>query len=127
MLENLSLTQKFFLNMLIGGFFVALAGFITEIFSTTLGGVFYGSLPIGAFYLYLFVYLNNMYKPNVRVKGLNFINGSVFGGILWVIMVCCLYINPDKPLETVTLSMIFYIILISLVVGIANKNNKVLK
>jgi hypothetical protein len=124
MLQNLSVIQKFFINMLIGGFFIALAGFTTEIFSSTLGGVLYGSLPIGAFYLYIFVYLNNIHKTNVRIESLNFINGSVLGGIIWVILVCLLYINPDKPFETVSFSMLSYLILISLVVGIANKNNK---
>ena len=113
----LSSVQKFFINMVLGGFVIATSALITENVSTTLGGVLYGSLPLGAFYLYL--YVNFIYGS--RSSNIQFINGSVMGGILWVIMVCLLYINPKRPISSVVYSILFYLILFGVIMMMANR------
>ena len=113
----LSSVQKFFINMVLGGFVIATSALITENVSTTLGGVLYGSLPLGAFYLYLYVYFIN----GSRSSNIQFINGSVMGGILWVIMVCLLYINPKRPISSVVYSILFYLILFGVIMMMANR------
>lgn len=112
----LSSVKKFFINMVLGGFVIAMSALITENVSTTLGGVLYGSLPLGAFYLYLYVY----FIYGSRSSNIQFINGSVMGGILWVIMVCLLYINPNRPISSVVYSILFYLILFGVIMMMAN-------
>ena len=77
----------------------------------------YGSLPFGAYYLYLYSIYNGGTEKNFKTdidKGVEFVNGSIIGGILWVFMLAMLYFNLTNPITIVFISSVIYSLIIFL-------------
>jgi hypothetical protein len=92
--------NNFLLNFLVGGLLIASSGYLSDTHSTYYAGLMYGSLPLGAFYLYWYSLKNK--------NPLDFINGSILGGIVWVIMVAMLHLNTKKPVSMIGIASIIY-------------------
>ena len=45
-------------------------------------------------------------------KGIDFVNGSVIGGIIWVIMMMMLYFNLTNPITIVFIASVVYSLII---------------
>jgi len=104
-------------NFIAGGLLIAVSGYISKFYSSYVSGLLYGSLPLGAYYLYLYSIYNEGGKQTAESnleKGLDFVNGSVIGGVLWVIMLAMLYLNLQNPINMVFISSIVYILIIFL-------------
>ncbi len=104
-------------NFIAGGLLIAVSGYISKFYSSYVSGLLYGSLPLGAYYLYLYSIYNQGGKETSDSnfdKGLDFVNGSVIGGILWVIMLAVLYLNLHNPINMVFISSIVYVLIIFL-------------
>jgi len=104
-------------NFIAGGLLIAVSGYISKFYSSYVSGLLYGSLPLGAYYLYLYSIYNEGGKETSDSnldKGLDFVNGSVIGGILWVIMLAMLYLNLHNPINMVFISSIVYVLIIFL-------------
>jgi len=95
--------KEFLFNFISGGLLIASCGYISKYFSSYLSGLVYGSLPLGAFYLYL-------YSDYLKNNKMNFIHGSVIGGIIWVVMVSLLYFNTKNPYLMVFIASIIYLV-----------------
>jgi len=112
---KLAFDSDFIYNFIAGGLLIAVAGHISKFYSSYASGLLYGSLPLGAYYLYLYSIYNENNQRNLKNdvdKGLEFINGSVVGGILWVVMVAMLYLNIHNPIAMVFISSIIYAFII---------------
>ena len=104
-------------NFIAGGLLIAVSGYISKFYSSYVSGLLYGSLPLGAYYLYLYSIYNEGGKETSDSnldKGLDFVNGSVICGILWVIMLAMLYLNLHNPINMVFISSIVYVLIIFL-------------
>ncbi|MAR50601.1 MAG: hypothetical protein CML42_05700 [Rhodobacteraceae bacterium] len=75
------------INFLAGGILIAICGFLSKHYGGYVSGLLYGSMPLAAYYLYFYSIYVNKNKKN----GFNFINGSIIGGILWVMFIALLY------------------------------------
>lgn len=107
----------FIYNFIAGGLLIAVSGYISKFYSSYVSGLLYGSLPLGAYYLYLYSIYNDGDKQTSKTnleKGLDFVNGSVIGGVLWVIMLAMLYLNLQNPINMVFISSIVYVLIIFL-------------
>ena len=91
-------------NFIAGGLLIAGCGYITKAYNSYSSGFVYGSLPLGAYYLYLYT----LYTKNNKRDAIKYINGAVLGGILWVLAVGLLYIDYFNPMQTVVLISILY-------------------
>jgi hypothetical protein len=114
---NLVLDTDIICNFIAGGLLIAVSGYISKFHSPYVSGLLYGSLPLGAYYLYLYTIYNGGTKPNFVTdldKGREFVNGSVVGGVLWVIMLAMLYMNLHNPINMVFISSIVYVLIIFL-------------
>ena len=104
-------------NFIAGGLLIAISGYISKFYSPYISGLIYGSLPVGAYYLYLYSIYNsgntNDFKSGTD-KGLDFVNGSVIGGILWVVMLAVLYLNLENPIAIVFIASLIYSLIIFL-------------
>lgn len=104
-------------NFVAGGLLIAVSGYISKYYSAYISGLIYGSLPFGAYYLYLYSIYNGGTEKNLTTdldKGVDFVNGSVVGGILWVIMMGMLYFNLSNPITIVFISSVIYSLIIFL-------------
>ena len=104
-------------NFIAGGLLIAVSGYISKFYSSYVSGLLYGSLPLGAYYLYLYSIYNEGGKQTAESnleKGIDFVNGSVIGGVLWVIMLAMLYLNLQNPINMVFISSIVYVLIIFL-------------
>lgn len=112
-------------NFIAGGLLIAVSGYISKFHSPYISGLLYGSLPLGAYYLYLYSIYNGGGKQTTESnfdKGLDFINGSVIGGILWVIMLAMLYMNLQNPINMVFISSILYVLFLWLLMPKSMEN-----
>ena len=112
-------------NFIAGGLLIAVSGYISKFYSSYVSGLLYGSLPLGAYYLYLYSIYNDGDKQTSKTnleKGLDFVNGSVIGGILWVIMLAMLYMNLQNPINMVFISSILYVIFLLLLMPKSMEN-----
>tara|TARA_B100001093_G_C26077202_1_gene697080 strand:- start:64 stop:429 length:366 start_codon:yes stop_codon:yes gene_type:complete len=101
----------FIYNFIAGGLLIAISGYISKFYSPYISGFLYGSVPLGAYYLYLYSIYNGGSKSQLKTdsdNGLEFVNGSVIGGILWVFMVAMLYFNLYNPITMVAISSVIY-------------------
>ena len=122
---KLAFDPDFIYNFVAGGLLIAIAGYISKFYSSYASGLLYGSLPLGAYYLYLYSIYNDHTQRNLKKevdKGLEFIHGSVIGGILWVIMVAMLYLNIHNPIAMVVISSIIYTFIILLQIRFIDTN-----
>ena len=125
---NIALFKNFdkdiILNFIAGGLLISVSGYISKYYSSYISGLLYGSLPFGAYYLYLYSIYNGGADKNWSSdldKGIDFVNGSVIGGILWVIMLMMLYFNLSNPITIVFIASVVYSLLIFLHVrGVKN-------
>ena len=104
-------------NFIAGGLLIAVSGYISKFYSPYLSGLLYGSLPFGAYYLYLYSIYNSGNSKDFKSgldKGVDFVNGSVIGGILWVIMLAALYLNLENPITIVFIASFVYSLIIFL-------------
>ena len=72
---------------------------------------------LNAYYLYLYSIYNGGTEKNLTTdldKGVDFVNGSVIGGILWVIMLAMLYLNLSNPITIVFIASVIYSLIIFL-------------
>ena len=107
----------FIYNFIAGGLLIAVSGYISKYYSSYISGLIYGSLPFGAYYLYLYSIYNGGTEKNLSTdldKGVDFVNGSVIGGILWVIMLAMLYLNLSNPITIVFIASVVYSLIIFL-------------
>lgn len=107
----------FIYNFIAGGLLIAVSGYISKYYSSYISGLIYGSLPFGAYYLYLYSIYNGGTEKNLTTdldKGVDFVNGSVIGGILWVIMLAMLYLNLSNPITIVFIASVIYSLIIFL-------------
>ena len=114
---KLDFDTDFIYNFIAGGLLIAVSGYISKFYSSYVSGLLYGSLPLGAYYLYLYSIYNEGGKQTSKKnldKGLDFVNGSVIGGVLWVIMLAMLYLNLHNPINMVFISSIVYVLIIFL-------------
>ena len=128
-LTNVKFDTDFIYNFIAGGLLIAISGYISKFYSSYLSGLIYGSLPFGAFYLYLYSIYNGGTKKDFKSdldKGFNFINGSIIGGILWVIMISVLYINLQNPINIVFIATFIYILIIFTQIYYLNKGSQYL-
>ena len=112
-------------NFIAGGLLIAVSGYISKFHSPYISGLLYGSLPLGSYYLYLYSIYNGGGKQTTESnfdKGLDFINGSVIGGILWVIMLAMLYMNLQNPINMVFISSILYVLFLWLLMPKSMEN-----
>lgn len=122
---KLPFDSDFIYNFIAGGLLIAVSGHISKFYSSYASGLLYGSLPLGAYYLYLYSIYNENNQRNLKNdvdNGLGFINGSVVGGILWVIMVAMLYLNIHNPIAMVVISSIIYAFIILLQIRFIDTN-----
>ena len=98
------LDKDIIFNFIAGGLLISICGYITKSRDSYASGFVYGSLPLGAYYLYLYT----LYTKNNNGDAVKYINGAFFGGILWVLVVGLLYLNYFNPIQTVVLSSILY-------------------
>ena len=81
------------------------------------------------YYLYLYSIYNGGTKKDFKSdidKGIDFVNGSVIGGILWVIMLAVLYLNLQNPINIVFIATFIYILIIFIQIYYLNKGNQYL-
>jgi len=112
-------------NFIAGGLLIAVSGYISKYYSSYISGLIYGSLPFGAYYLYLYSIYNGGTEKNLSTdldKGVDFVNGSVIGGILWVIMLAMLYLNLSNPITVVFIASVVYSLIIFLQVQVIKKD-----
>jgi len=112
-------------NFIAGGLLIAVSGYISKYYSSYISGLIYGSLPFGAYYLYLYSIYNGGTEKNLSTdldKGVDFVNGSVIGGILWVIMLAMLYLNLSNPITVVFIASVVYSLIIFLQVRVIKKD-----
>ena len=112
-------------NFIAGGLLIAVSGYISKFYSSYVSGLLYGSLPLGAYYLYLYSIYNEGGKQPSKTnldKGLDFVNGSVIGGVLWVIMLAMLYMNLQNPINMVFISSILYVLFLWLLMPKSMEN-----
>lgn len=84
----MKIDKEFIVNFLAGGTLIAVCGYISKYYSVYLSGFLYGSLPFAAYYLYFYaVYINKGRKKD----GIEFINGCISGGALWILFIALLY------------------------------------
>lgn len=122
---QLAFDTDFIYNFVAGGLLIAISGYISKFHSSYASGLLYGSLPLGAYYLYLYSIYNDNNQRNLKNhvdKGLEFIHGSVIGGILWVIMVAMLYLNIHNPIAMVFISSIIYAFIIFVQMRVIDTN-----
>ena len=92
--------NRFLTNFVLGGFLIAVAGWLANIReSSFFAGLIYGSLPIGLFYLYWQL---------AASQRRSFVDGSMVGGLVWVAIASCLYLNVDRPLLPLLLASVAY-------------------
>lgn len=96
--------KDFLYNFIAGGLLISICAHITKSNDSYASGFVYGSLPLGAYYLYLYT----LYTKKNSKDAIKYINGAFLGGILWVLTVGLLYINYFNPIHTVGLSTIIY-------------------
>lgn len=128
-LTNVKFDTDFIYNFIAGGLLIAISGYISKFYSSYLSGLLYGSLPFGAYYLYLYSIYNGGTKKDFKSdidKGIDFINGSVIGGILWVIMLAVLYFNLQNPINIVFIATFIYILIIFTQIYYLNKGSQYL-
>jgi hypothetical protein len=104
-------------NFIAGGLLIAISGYISKFYSSFLSGLIYGSLPFGAYYLYLYSIYNGGTEKNLTTdldKGMDFVNGSVIGGLLWVFMILILYLKMSNPITIVFIASAIYSFIIFL-------------
>lgn len=102
-------------NFIAGGLLISGSAYISKYYSSYISGLIYGSLPFGAYYLYLYSIYNGGTQKNLTTdldKGIDFVNGSVIGGILWVIMMMMLYFNLSNPITIVFIASVVYSLII---------------
>ena len=119
---NLVLDTDIICNFIAGGLLIAVSGYISKFHSPYVSGLLYGSLPLGAYYLYLYSIYNGGTKSNFITdldKGREFVNGSVIGGVIWVIMLAMLYLNLQNPINMVFISSILYALILFLQLRLA--------
>ena len=75
------------INFLAGGILIGLSGYLSKHYGGYISGLLYGSMPLAAYYLYFY----SIYVKKEKQNGFNFINGSVVGGVFWVVFVALLY------------------------------------
>lgn len=102
-------------NFIAGGLLISVSAYISKYYSSYVSGLIYGSLPFGAYYLYLYSIYNGGTQKNLTTdldKGIDFVNGSVLGGIIWVIMMMMLYFNLTNPITIVFIASVVYSLII---------------
>lgn len=112
-------------NFVAGGLLIAVSGYISKYYSSYISGLIYGSLPFGAYYLYLYSIYNGGTEKNLTTdldEGIDFVNGSVVGGILWVVMLGILYFNLSNPITIVFIASVVYSLIIFLQIRAINNN-----
>lgn len=96
--------NRFLTNFVLGGFLIAVAGWLATIReSSFFAGFIYGSLPIGLFYLYWQL---------AASQRRSFVDGSMLGGLVWVAMASCLYLDVDRPLLPLLVASVAYVSLV---------------
>ena len=128
-LTSFKFDTDFIYNFIAGGLLIAISGYISKFYSSYLSGLLYGSLPFGAYYLYLYSIYHGGTKKDFKSdldKGVDFVNGSVIGGILWVAMLSVLYLNLQNPINIVFIATFIYILIIFIQVYYINKGSQFL-
>ena len=67
--------------------------------------------------MYLYSIYNGGTEKNLTTdldKGMDFVNGSVIGGLLWVFMILILYLKMSNPITIVFISSAIYSFIIFL-------------
>ena len=100
--------KDFLYNFITGGLLISVCGYISKSNDSYSSGFIYGSLPLGAYYLYLYT----LYTKKNSNESMKFVNGAFLGGILWVLTVGLLYINFFNPVYTVSLASILYFVIL---------------
>jgi len=100
--------RDFIINFLMGGGLIAGCGLVSQVYSSSLSGMLYSSIPLGLIYLYLFILFKNGRKESEKYALF-----SIIGGIIWVLIAVLLYYfnHLSVPLN-ILLSMIIYSILL---------------
>ncbi len=126
---NFKFDTDFIYNFIAGGLLIAISGYISKFYSSYLSGLLYGSLPFGAYYLYLYSIYNGGTNKDFKSdldKGVDFVNGSVIGGILWVIMLMLLYLNLQNPITIVFIASFIYALIIFIQIFFINKKKQLI-
>jgi hypothetical protein len=126
---NFKFDTDFIYNFIAGGLLIAISGYISKFYSSYLSGLLYGSLPFGAYYLYLYSIYNGGTNKDFKSdldKGVDFVNGSVIGGILWVIMLMLLYLNLHNPIAIVFIASFIYALIIFIQIYFINKKKQLI-
>lgn len=126
---NFKFDTDFIYNFIAGGLLIAISGYISKFYSSYLSGLLYGSLPFGAYYLYLYSIYNGGTNKDFKSdldKGVDFVNGSVIGGILWVIMLMLLYLNLHNPINIVFIASFIYALIIFIQIYFINKKKQLI-
>ena len=98
--------RDFLFNFLIGGGVIAGCGLVSQIFSGSLSGMIYSSIPLGMFYLYIYIFLRSDKKESEKYALF-----SIIGGIIWVLIAVILFYLNSLPLKaTIFLSSIIYFV-----------------
>ncbi len=87
--------RDFLFNFLIGGGLIAGCGLISQVFSGSLSGMIYSSIPLGLFYLYVYIFLKSGKKESGKYALF-----SIIGGIIWVLTAVLIYYLNDLQLRT---------------------------
>ena len=126
---NFKFVTVFIYNFIAGWLLIAISGYISKFYSSYLSGLLYGSLPFGAYYLYLYSIYNGGTNKDFKSdldKGVDFVNGSVIGGILWVIMLMLLYLNLHNPITIVFIASFIYALIIFIQIYFINKKKQLI-
>tara|TARA_A100001015_G_scaffold299286_1_gene383154 strand:- start:836 stop:1273 length:438 start_codon:yes stop_codon:yes gene_type:complete len=110
-------------NFVVGGSLIAASGFISDVYSSSLSGIFYGSMPLGLIYLYIYIQLN---KNNNESK--EYALFSIIGGLIWVIIAVMLWsFNRKNLLINLLITTVVYVLLVIVCYKLTKKFSKNLK
>ena len=98
--------KEFIINFIMGGGLIAGCGLISQIYSSSLSGMVYSSLPLGMIYLHVYIFLKDG-----RAESSKYALFSIIGGVLWVAIAYLIYKFNYLPLYiNALLSTSLYII-----------------
>ena len=106
-------------NFIVGGALIAGSGLIADIYSSSISGMFYSSIPAGLIYLYIYIQLNQNKK-----ESRDYALFSIIGGIIWVLMAVMLWVFNEKHLlVNLLITIISYVILVIFAYKVTKKVN----